>query len=160
MKADIIEYEELTLIGLKISTSLSEDKTFHLWNSFMKRREEVANRMDDKYYSIQLYPEGIGMDSFTPITVFEKWAAVSVTNVINIPEEMEVIKITAGMYAKFKHFGTASDFFRTSQYIFGTWLPSSGYELRMGHHFEIMGANYLGPNDPKSEEDVYIPIKA
>ncbi|MFT5824301.1 MAG: AraC family transcriptional regulator [Crocinitomix sp.] len=160
MKAEIIEFDKLTLVGLKISTSLSEDNTFKLWNTFMKRRTEIKNRIDDKYYSVQKYPNDIDMDSFTPITVFDKWAAVTVSKVIDIPEGMEVIYIDAGKFAKFQHFGTASDFFRTSQYIYGTWLPSSGYELRNAHHFEIMEANYKGPNDPNSEEDVFIPLKA
>ncbi|NOQ75232.1 MAG: GyrI-like domain-containing protein [Crocinitomix sp.] len=159
MKVEIIEFEKLTLVGLKISTTLSEDNTFNLWNSFMKRRDEIKNRIDDNYYSIQKYPDNVNMDSFTPITVFDKWAAVIVNKVNDIPDGMEVIYIDAGKFAKFRHSGTASDFFRTSQYIYGTWLPSSGYELRNAHHFEIMEANYKGPNDPDSEEDVFIPLK-
>ncbi len=160
MKSEIIEFEKLRLIGLKITTSLSEDKTFNLWNSFMKRRGEIKNRINDSYYSIQKYPENLDMDSFTPITIFEKWAAVAVSNINEIPEGMEVVEIDAGKFAKFIHFGTASDFYRTSQYIYGTWLPSSGFELRNAHHFEIMDSNYKGPDDPDSQEDVFIPIKS
>lgn len=160
MKAEIIEFEKLTLIGLKISTTLSEDNTFKLWNTFMKRRAEIKNRLDERYYSIQKYPNDVDMDSFTPITVFDKWAAVVVSEVSAIPDGMEVVEIAAGKFAKFRHFGAAADFFRTSQYIYGTWLPSSGYEIRDAHHFEIMEADYKGPEDPNSEEDVFIPLKA
>tara|TARA_Y100000385_G_scaffold273248_1_gene314934 strand:- start:154 stop:633 length:480 start_codon:yes stop_codon:yes gene_type:complete len=159
METEIIQFEKITLVGIKISTSLSEDKTFNLWNSFMKRVSEIKGRKDENYYSVQRYPNDADMSSFTPITVFEKWAAVAVKDIANIPAGMESVQIDAGTYAKFRHKGVATDFFRTSQYIYGTWLPSSGYDLRTAHHFEIMSSDYKGPNDPDSEEDVYIPIK-
>lgn len=158
MNAEIIQLEKMTLIGLKISTSLSEDKTYNLWNSFMKRVSEIKHRQDDRYYSVQLYPVNSDMESFTPITKFDKWAAVAVNSIDEIPEGMEAVEIGGGKFAKFRHKGVAADFYRTSQYIFGTWLPSSGYELRSTHHFEVMASDYKGPNDPNSEEDVFIPI--
>ena len=125
----------------------------------MKRVNEIKNRTDNNFYSVQRYPDDIDMDSFTPITVFEKWAAVTVAEDVKVPKSMESFQIDAGKCANFRHQGLASDFFRTSQFIFGTWLPSSGYVLRKAYHFEIMDANYKGPNDPNSEEDVFIPIK-
>jgi AraC family transcriptional regulator len=73
---------------------------------------------------------------------------------------MSILTIPAGTYAVFKHKGIASDFFRTSQEIFGTWLPNSNYILEDRPHFEIMDNNYKGPNDSESEEDVYIPIRS
>lgn len=159
MEPEIIQFEKTDLIGIRINTTLSEENTFKLWNSFMKRVTEIQNRRDNNYYSIQRYPDNVDLDSFTPITVFEKWAAVAVSENAIIPKGMELLQIDAGTFAKFRHTGLASDFFRTSQYIFGTWLPSSIYELRKTHHFEIMDNNYKGPNDPHSEEDVFIPIK-
>lgn len=44
------------------------------------------------------------------------------------------------------------------QYIFGTWLPASGYYLDNRPHFEILGHKYKN-NDPDSEEEIWIPVK-
>lgn len=158
MEEEIIERDKLTLVGIKIETTLSENKTFILWNDFMKRVKEIKHRSDDNYYSVQRYPNDSDMDSLTPITTFEKWAAVSVNNVEYIPDGMEIVEIEKGKFAKFQHHGLASDFFRTSQFIFGTWLPASDYRLRNAHRFEVMDSNYKGPNDPDAKEDVFIPI--
>ncbi|WP_339791455.1 GyrI-like domain-containing protein [uncultured Imperialibacter sp.] len=44
------------------------------------------------------------------------------------------------------------------EYIFGTWLPASAYDLDDRPHFEVLGDNYKN-NDPTSEEEIWIPIR-
>lgn len=44
------------------------------------------------------------------------------------------------------------------RYIFGTWLPASGYVLDDRPHFEVLGPGYR-PDDPEAEEDIFIPIR-
>ncbi|MEP1984886.1 MAG: GyrI-like domain-containing protein, partial [Maribacter dokdonensis] len=39
------------------------------------------------------------------------------------------------------------------------WIPNSEYQLDGRPHFEVLGAKYKN-NDPNSEEEVWIPIKA
>jgi AraC family transcriptional regulator len=63
------------------------------------------------------------------------------------------------LYAVFKHKGATSSFHLTSDYIFNHWIPQSEYELDHRPHFEILGDQYLGPDNPESEEEVWIPIK-
>ncbi len=159
MEPKLIELEERKLVGIKINTSLSESNTTDLWKTFMNQIDQITDRKNKLYYSVQIYPKGINLDAFTPITVFEKWAAVEVNSFDSIPEGMDELTIDFGKYAVFRHKGIATDFFRTSQYIFGTWLPSSDYKLQDRPHFEIMGTDYNGPDDQDSEEDVYIPIR-
>ena len=159
MDPKIIETEQIKLVGIEITTSLSEDKTKDLWKTFVQRVNEIPNRKNDNYYSVQIYAPGSSMETFTPITPFNKWAAVAVHEIETIPAGMDALVIAQGMYAVFKHKGIAADFFRTSQYIYGTWLPASEYALDDRPHFEIMGPDYGGPDDPNSEEDVYIPVK-
>lgn len=158
MEHKIVTAPKRKLVGIKIETSLSESKTAGLWQNFRSRVNEIKNRANNDYFSVQIYPKGQSMDTFTPITNFEKWAAVEVSDFQDLPDGMEELEIGEGKYAVFKHRGIATDFFRTSQYIFGTWLPSSGFELDDRPHFEIMTENYQGPEDPNSEEDVYIPL--
>jgi AraC family transcriptional regulator len=71
---------------------------------------------------------------------------------------MKAFELPAGLYAVFLHRGPASEGQRTFQYIMGTWLPASGYELDSRPHFELLGEKYK--NDlPDSEEEIWIPIK-
>jgi AraC family transcriptional regulator len=58
------------------------------------------------------------------------------------------------------HKGLWSEFPKTSQYIFGTWLPASPYEADTREHFEVMGEKYFGPDNPDSEEEIWVPVKA
>ena len=89
---------------------------------------------------------------------FEKWAAVEVSDFDKIPDGMEPYALKGGLYAVFIYKGLPSDFSNTAMYIFGTWVPSSEYELDDREHFYLMGDKYKN-NDPSSEEEVWIPIK-
>jgi AraC family transcriptional regulator len=71
---------------------------------------------------------------------------------------MESFLLTGGLYAVFIHKGSASAGPKTFQYIFGTWIPNSIYDVDNRPHFEILGNKYKN-EDPDSEEEVWIPIK-
>lgn len=146
------------LIGMRLTMSLAENKTYKLWSTFMPRRFDIKNTVSKELYEIQNYDEQISFKQFTPQTVFEKWASIEVSDLSVIPEGMEQHTIKGGKYAVFIHKGTTEMFFKTSQYIFGSWLPSSGYELDNRAHFQVLYENH-NPNDPNNEEEVWIPIK-
>jgi len=44
------------------------------------------------------------------------------------------------------------------RYIFGEWLPKSGYTLDDREHFEILFEGY-NPVDSEATEDIYIPVR-
>ncbi len=62
--------------------------------------------------------------------------------------------LKGGLYAVFIHKGLPQDFPGTAQYIFGSWLPNSEYELDQREHFELLGSKYK-TNDPTSKEEVW-----
>lgn len=160
MEAPVItEVKEKMLVGLRILTTLSENKTTVLWQQFMPRRHEIGHRVGEALYSVQAFDPFTTMNTFTSETSFEKWAAVEVSTVDALPEGMKVYILVGGKYAVFRHKGTASTFPETLQYIFERWLPNSGYELDSRAHFEVMGDQYRGPDNPDSEEDVWVPIR-
>jgi AraC family transcriptional regulator len=156
----IINIEEKKLIGMSIKTSLVDNRTRLLWQGFMPRRMEIERVLNQDLYSVQVYPKGFKMHQFTPQSVFTRWAAVEVRGFADIPEDMETLILPGGTYAVFKYKGTVANFRGTARYIYGQWLPASAYELDDRPHFEILGKKYYGPDDPNSEEDVYIPIKS
>jgi len=155
----ILEIEEKKLVGANIITTLSEDKTGALWQSFMPQRNQIKNRTSNEYFSVQIYEGGLIPETFTNDTPFVKWAAIEISEVDDLPENLEFLKIPKGKYAVFIHHGLANEFNKSMQYIFENWLPSSGFQLDSRPHFEIMGDKYFGPTDANSEEEIWIPIK-
>lgn len=153
----IITIQEKKLIGIKVLTSLADDSARTLWRQFMPRRREIKNIANSALYSVQDY--GPALESLTLLTQFDKWAAVEVSGAAAIPEGMEALILPGGLYAVFKHKGPAAAFPETAEYIFDEWLPQSGYDLDGRPHFEVMGENYPGPDNPHAEEDVWIPLK-
>jgi AraC family transcriptional regulator len=158
MKSRIELLAEKKLAGKQMTMSLTNNKTGDLWRSFMPRRKEIQNSIGTDLYSMQVYDEGYFLN-FDPNATFTKWAAVEVTDFNSIPAEMESIVLPAGLYAVFLYKGAASAGAKTLQYIFETWLPNSDYLLDNRPHFEVLGEKYKN-EDPDSEEEIWIPIKA
>lgn len=144
-------------VGKRIIMSFSNNKTFDLWRSFMSRIKEIQNNIGTDLYSIQIYAAH-SFDNFNPDAVFEKWAAIEVTNFDSIPIDFEPFSLPGGRYAVFLYKGAASAAANTFQYILGTWLPESKFSLDNRPHFEILGKKYKN-EDPNSEEEIWIPIK-
>lgn len=154
----IVEMPETKLVSMHQDMSLMQNKTRELWQIFMPRRHEVQQRQGQSYYSMQVYPPNFSMQHFSPQTVFTKWAAVEVSNFDTVPNHMHTFVLPAGKYAVFIHKGPASAFKPTFDYIFGEWLPNSGYTLDQRPHFELLPEGYV-PTDPNAEEEVWMPIK-
>jgi len=146
------------LIGFSTETSLENDQTAVIWSKFMPRLKEVKNAVSADLFSLQIY-DFQKFEKFTPQTIFKKYALVEVRNFDFTPEGFEEFVIQSGKYAVFLHKGTSADFPKTAQYIYAEWLPNSEYELDNRPHFEVLGDNYKGHEDPENEEEVWIPIK-
>jgi len=159
MKPKIIITENIELVGMCAKTSLKNSKTEGLWKQFMDKKKEIKEIKNRWHYSVQRYDTDIEMENFTPDTIFETCAAVEVNNFEDIPADMEAFLIQGGAYAVFIHKGATDAFHKTADFIFNDWLPKSKYQLDNRKHFEIMKDNYLGPDNPNSEEEVWVPIK-
>ncbi len=157
MESRIETIKPKILVGMHMEMSLSNNKTSELWQKFMPRRGEVRNRLNSDFISMQVYDEN-QKNCFAPTTQFEKWAVVEVSAYKEIPNEMESYSLIGGRYAVFIHKGPVSSFPKTMQYIFGSWLPESEYELDNREHFEILPEGY-NPIAPEATEEVWVPIK-
>ena len=155
MEPEIVELESKKLVGMRMEMSLSENRTSELWRAFMPRRAEVENRINDEFYSLQNYGENW---DFSPDKRFEKWALVEVASFENIPGGMEEYRLEGGTYAVFTHLGPAAEAQKTFHYIFGEWLPTSGYAVDNREQFEVLPAGY-NPLDPHAKEEIWVPVK-
>lgn len=139
--------------------SLLNNRTEELWKSFMPRKKEIVPSIGSELYSVEIYDSPSYFASFNPTGEFEKWAAVKVEKFEIIPVGMKTVIIPTGLYAVFPFKGMASEAPKLYQYIIGSWIPDSIYELDHRPHFALMGEKYKN-NDPDSEEEFWIPIKS
>ena len=157
MKYRIEILPEKKLIGMNVKMSLAANKTFLLWNSFMKRKIEIENTVGSEMYSMQVYDKGY-YENFNPANEFVKWAGLEVSGFENIPNGMESYVLKGGKYVIFDYKGNPKNGGEAFKYIFQEWLPASGYILDDREHFEILGEKYNNDNK-ESEEEIWIPIK-
>lgn len=158
MFVSIQKIEAKKTIGFTTKTTIANDKTAEVWQQLIPRLKEVKNAVSADLFSLQVY-NGETFEKFTPNTEFRKYALVEVKNYDFVPKGFAKFEIPAGEYAVFIHKGISADFYKTSQYIFGEWLPKSDYKLAEKPHFEVLGDNYKGHTNPENEEEVWIPIQ-
>jgi AraC family transcriptional regulator len=154
--AEIREFGGKTLSGLRRRMSVSDDQTSELWREFRQRQTEIRNRVGAESYSVKVYGSGYSFSRFDPHAIFDKWAAVEISEQYDGP--FEALEISSGIYAVFLHVGPAANAAATFGYIFRTWLPNSEIELDRRPHFEVLPPNY-DPFDSNAEEEIWIPVK-
>ena len=159
MEAEIRTISNKFLVGMYKEMSPADNTTPELWQNFMPRRTEIQHLIPNIYFAIQEYSEVLNFKDFQANNNFKMWAAVEVSKLTDLPRAMACLTLPAGKYAVFIHKGQADSFYNTSKYIFEQWLPNSGYELDLRPHFQVMDKNYR-PDDPASQEEVWIPLKA
>jgi len=158
-----MRFEDLApvnLVGVSARMSYIEDATPQLWRTLMPRRGEIPNRTATSYISMRIYePAGMSIEQmFAPDTVFEKWAAVEVSEFGLLPDGIRTHTIAGGRYAVFLHKSGAGEFANSMRYIFSKWLPSSGYRLDDREQFERVPAGWRA-DDPKGQEEIWIPLR-
>ncbi|MGZ3840220.1 MAG: GyrI-like domain-containing protein, partial [Flavisolibacter sp.] len=156
MTPRIATISEKKLMGKKMMMSFEKNRTGELWGSFMPLRKEIRNNIGSDLYSLQSYPPSF-FEAYDPSRDFEKWAAMEVRDLNELPAGMEGFQLSGGLYAVFFYKGLSTDT-RIFEEIFKTWLPTSDYQLDDRPHFEILGSRYKNGN-PDSEEEIWIPVK-
>jgi AraC family transcriptional regulator len=149
---------EKKLVGKRMTMSYADYRIGELWASFMPRRKEITNTLTNDLISLVIYAPNHFID-FKPTNQFERWATVEVENFNNVPDELETYNLSSGLYAVFNYKGMSSGAAAFFQYIYSEWVPNSEYILDDRAHFEVLGEKYKN-NDPSSEEEIWIPIKA
>jgi AraC family transcriptional regulator len=145
------------LVGKNMQMCFADNRTSDLWKAFMPMRKSILQTVGFNLYSLQIYPPGF-FESFSPFTIFEKWAAVEVDTNGIIPDGLTVFHLSGGLYAVFTYHGRSTEGAAAFRYIMEQWLPQSPYLLDDRPHFELLGEKYKN-DDPSSEEEFWIPVK-
>lgn len=130
-----------------------------LWPRLIERFDEIQNKRgkDGNYFITYGVCKEIWKDSQIQ-DHFNYYAAVEVKKGTVPPEGMELLHIPAQKYAVFTHRGGIKDLSLTNQYIWGTWLPQSGYELAQASDLEVYPATFK-PDLNESEMELWVPLK-
>lgn len=145
------------VVGIRSPLSAGGTETAQLWQRFMPRRGEIKRRTNANYLAMRVFHSSAG-EQVTPLTPFDEWAVVEVSDIDDLPDGLDSYSLPGGDYAVFVHRGPASTFPETAGHVYGTWLPNSPYELDDRPHFAAMGPQYR-PDDPEAEEELWIPIR-
>lgn len=145
------------LVGYKTTMSLAENKTAELWSRFRKNEHFIQHKIGTDLFSLQEY-DAFYFSEFSPNKKFTKWALTEVCEIKNLHREMVEFHLNGGLYAVFDFVGDLNKAAQAFEFIFMDWLPKSDFILDQRPHFERLGEKYQN-NSPKSEEEIWIPIK-
>jgi len=152
---DIVSMDEMTLVGYEKDfdgETMAEIPS--MWMTLMQSVDEIKNRANDTEAWGSSYNMNYGGDSFT----FTYFAGYEVTDATDVPEGMVVHVVPASKYAKFAHYGSLDGLSQTYSYIYGGWMPQSGYEQGPGDELELYNEdfNHTGLN---STMYIFVPIQ-
>ncbi len=154
MEPSIVRKAAFTVVGMEYHGRNENNEIPALWESFLPRMDEIQH---------QVSTEGsfglcIGDPDYKQTGVFRYVAGQAVTEGATVPDGMVAVTVPEATYAVFTHRGTLETLGQTYDYIYGTWLPTSGRELADTPDFEFYD-NRFDATSPSSEMDIYVPLK-
>jgi len=159
----LVQFPARCLMGIEIQipSPLTEDLGYvqqvsNLWLNFNPRRKEILNRK-----------QGIGYGLITSLSqdmiddTLSYMASVEINPNENPPAPLEMKRVDLGpqLYATFEKRGLADKTRMSLDYIYGFWLPQSGFERTQGYDLEIFDSR-LRLDQPDSLSIYCIPVVA
>lgn len=120
--------EAFTVVGVERYTGSGIPAIQEAWGEFSKRSHEIQNVVAPIALGVEDYSRDFEMNEGG----FPKYYYIScyeVSNAASIPEGMKVKDIAAGNYAVFTYEGSLAEIPKFFQFVYGEWLPSSGYTM-------------------------------
>ena len=155
MKVVITERASLKVVGMKILTSIKEDRIPQLWNDFIARMDEL-NKIAVPDCSLGICLAETDLE-FQEYSKFYYLACRVVKDDSVIPPGMEYREIPAQLVAVFTHSGSLETLGETYEYIYNEWLPESEYQQITADEIEWYDSRFkFGEED--SQMDIHIPI--
>ena len=152
MKPKIVTHTPRVIVGMQIITKPMSPEIPELWSRFVQREHEISVVLEPSAtYGVMQMEAGAasGLRYLAGLSVSDQAASV--------PAGMIAVTVPAGQYAVFEfplsEIGSAFDF------MFNSWLPSSGYAQTGSPMFERYGEDF-DPTVPSSRMEAHIPIVA
>jgi len=119
-----------------------------LWVQFVPRIDEIEYGVEPRV------SYGLMDHSDQKIGVLDYMAGNAVEKVAELPTGMTRWNVPANTYAVFK--ATLTTIGEAFDYIYNTWLPTSGYQQAAGPYFERYGETFSPTNPGLS---IYVPVE-
>ncbi|MCB8921496.1 MAG: AraC family transcriptional regulator [Ardenticatenaceae bacterium] len=150
MEPKFVSKPAFVMVGMKYHGQNKNNEIPQMWGEFMKHTEEFERVINPTvcYGACDHVNETTG--------VFDYLAAFEVNSEAAAPKGMDRWDIPANEYAVFTC--TLPTIHAAFDYIYGTWLPQSGYKRAPGAEFELYDESFE-VNDPDSPLYLYIPVK-
>lgn len=117
----------------------------------------------DKIFSSDTQKIGIAYDSpdITPTEKLRYDACISTSGLEHIATKGKLGKQTihGGKYAVITHHGSLQTIEKTYEYLFGIWLPQSGYEPADYPNFMLHRTLPMQTQEELLETDIYLPLR-
>lgn len=152
----ILLQDEIKVAGIRGNTSLSNNQIPELWEYFLRFHINSYHFTGIGYSICETQQTAYTEEGDVSFSVL---IGSSVKNFDNLPKTLVGKTLKAGRYAVFTHRGTFANLFKSYQYIYGTWLPTSKEELDDREDFEVYKRRVLSFDDPKNEVKIFIPLK-
>jgi AraC family transcriptional regulator len=153
---EVVELPQKFLTG--ISFFLGDDSKINdlskEWGQFMQEVNFLKNRLQpERFYQVQYWSaeQDLGGLYF--------FIGVEVSEISEVQPQFVVKIIPNARYLRFIHKGLANKVGYTYKYIYNQFLPETDYKLTKPFNFEFYGEKCLGPDNPESESEIYIPIE-
>lgn len=157
LQPKIYQKKKMLLVGLQTRFYGFEsdknniaNKLPQLWDEFVPRFAEIDNRFTGVAY-------GIIQQTSDASGVLEYLAACEVSSIRQLPAGMVVLEIPETTYARFTHKGLPQNLNNTVNYIYSSWLMTSGKRHTYSCDIEVYGDLYR-PNSKESLIHYEIPI--
>lgn len=154
LEPEFIELGAIFLIGSVAFERGTPEMITQLWAHFPAEISSIPNRIiPERYYQIVFWPDQYDLEgSFL-------MCAVEVEDLNHINPSLVGKFLPPARYLRFIHKGCSYNVGLTYQYIYESWLPKTDYKLSLPYNFELYGEKFLGPDDPDSESEIYIPVE-
>jgi AraC family transcriptional regulator len=154
IEPEIVELDSIFLVGLVALERTSASVITELWARFPDEIDSIKNRIiPEKYYQVVFWPDQYELDGYFLM------CAVEVSDLNSINHNLVGKYIPPARYLRFIHKGLSCKVGLTYKYIYESWLPKSDYRLPFSYNFELYGEKCLGPDNPESESEIYIPVE-
>jgi AraC family transcriptional regulator len=151
MEHKIVTLPSFTVVGMDYMVRGSVEGIGRLWDRFIPREDEIVGRTEpDAAY---------GLCSLLHDGTLRYVAGLPVCADASIPEGMVKFEVPAQKYVVFTHCGAVAQIGESFQAIHTRLLAALGLRARPGVEFERYDARFIGPNDPASETELYIPVE-
>ncbi|MFD1019181.1 GyrI-like domain-containing protein [Thalassobacillus hwangdonensis] len=149
MDPRVIVMEGFSVIGVSGSVPANEAEKLQRWHTFKQRKRTLRD--------IRKTPITIGMTDCGSNGEGSYIAGMPVIQ-SDIPKGMIQKEVPGGLYVMATHRGESRRMLETFDYLYFEWMAESGYRPLAQASFEMYDERFLGPDNPDSKIDLYIPV--